>query len=199
MGDGQVALILDVLGLAQRAHVVSERREAIEMDTSTPAQGPQHELQTLLLFASASGKRMALPLSRVTRLEKFSRTDIEQAGHREVVQYWGQIMPLLHISQALAMGGPGASPSNGDHAAADKDTLEVVVLTHQERSVGLVVDTILDIIEDRFAVQDLMSREGVIGTVVVQGQVTELLDLDAIIRIMDPMLFAQLTSAVVEE
>ena len=75
----------------------------------------------------------------------------------------------------------------------------MVVLTYQERSVGLVVDTILDIIEDRFAVQDLRSSEGLIGTVVVQGQVTELLDLDAIIRIMDPMLFAQLTSAVVEE
>ncbi|MEE9148145.1 MAG: chemotaxis protein CheW, partial [Candidatus Tectomicrobia bacterium] len=210
MGDGQVALILDVLGLAQRAHVLSERRvaqrahvlserrEAIQMDALTQAQGPLHEVQTLLLFASAAGERMALPLSRVTRLEKFSRTDVEHAGHREVVQYWGQIMPLLHISQVLAMGGPWALPGNGDRAAAEKDTLEVVVLTNQERSVGLVVDTILDIVEDRFAVQDLRSREGVIGTAVVQGHVTELLDIDAIIRIMDPMLLAQLTSAGVE-
>ena len=68
MGDGNVALILDVLGLAQRAHVVSERREALQVDTSAQAQGQTADYQTLLLFEGAAGERMALPLSRVTRL-----------------------------------------------------------------------------------------------------------------------------------
>jgi two-component system, chemotaxis family, sensor kinase CheA len=92
MGDGKVALILDVLGLAQRAHVVSKRRErpTVEVAGQTAEQSGQR--QTLLLFEGVQGERMALPLARVARLEKFTRAEVEQANHRQVVQYRGQIM-----------------------------------------------------------------------------------------------------------
>ncbi len=68
----------------------------------------------------------------------------------------------------------------------------------QSRSIGLVVNRIFDTVEDVFDVQPIRSREGVLGTVVVQGQVTELLDLDEIIEMANPALFAQLASMQVE-
>jgi two-component system chemotaxis sensor kinase CheA len=68
----------------------------------------------------------------------------------------------------------------------------------QSRSIGLVVDRILDTVEDAFDIQPLRSRQGVIGTFVVQGQVTELLDLDEIIQIANLAMFAQPASAAVE-
>ncbi len=193
MGDGKVALILDVMGLAQRAHVVSEQRAAGQVEAAAPAQGQGRKSQALLLLESAAGERLVLPLSRVARLEKIPRAQVEQAGHREVVQYWGQIMPLIDIAQTLA--GQWALPTHGNGGAAETGSLDVVVYTDGEHYVGLVIDRILDIVEDTFTIQALRNRDGVSGTVVVQGQVAELLDLDKLIQIADPVFFEQLTAA----
>ena len=135
---------------------------------------------------------MALPLSRVTRLEKFQCSAIEKTGPYDVVQYWGQVMPLIHLSKCLAAAETWSSPTATDDS--QRDNLEVVVLTMQSRSIGLVVNRIFDTVEDVFDIQPIRSREGVLGTVVVQGKVTELLDLDEIIEMANPALFAQLAS-----
>ncbi len=196
MGDGNVALILDVLGLAQRSRVLSERRQALPTDLSSRERGRIANYQTLLLFESPTGQRMALPLSRVTRLEKFAWADVERSGPCEVVQYWGQVMPLIHLSKCLSGEELLLSPT--DPADREQESLEVVALTTQSRSIGLVVGHILDTVEDEFEIQPLRSRAGVIGTVVVQGRVTELLDLDAIVQVVKPALFAEPASTGVE-
>jgi two-component system chemotaxis sensor kinase CheA len=195
MGDGTVALILDVLGLAQRANVVSERRESLQSDTSARDQEQIANYQTLLLFESAAGDRMALPLARVTRLEKFAWNDVEHSGQCEVVQYWGQAMPLIHVSSVLE--GEGAWPSKSDPGDTQRDR-EVVVLTMQSGSIGLVVDHIIDTVEGGFEIQPLSTRAGVAGTVVLQERVTELLDVDEIIQIASPTISSQLLPAEVE-
>jgi len=195
MGDGTVALILDVLGLAQRAHVVSQRRESLPADTTARDHGQIANYQTLLLFESSAGNRMALPLSRVTRLEKFAWTDVEQSGQCEVVQYWGQAMPLIHVSNCLS--GAGLWPLKTDTVDAQQDR-EVIVVTIHSRSIGLVVDKIIDTVEGVFEIQPLRTREGIRGTVIVQGKVTELLDVDEIIQIASPAIFAQFSPAEVE-
>src|SRR5262249_52987437 len=67
MGDGKVALILDVLGLAQRANVVAGVRERALSEKPAIAVEPTGDRQTLLLFATRDGGRMAIPLSLVAR------------------------------------------------------------------------------------------------------------------------------------
>jgi two-component system chemotaxis sensor kinase CheA len=205
MGDGDVALILDVLGLAERAHVVSERRESGPSDASVGSEAPQVNSQKILWFQSAAGQRMAIPLSRVTRLEKFPLADIERAGRFQVVQYWGQVMPLIDVSQCLAdtTDLPSQPLADSTGAAADdhppqRETLDVVVLTMHSRCVGLIVDRILDTVEDVLRIEPLRSRVGVIGTTVVQGHVTEMLDVDELIQRADPAILAQLEFAVPE-
>src|SRR5262249_11455489 len=138
MGDGKVALILDVMGLAQRAHVVSEQRVAGQVDAAAQAQEQGRTSQALLLLESAAGERLALPLARVTRPEKIPRAQVEQVGRRGVVQYWGQIMPLIDISQTLARQWALPTPGNG--GATETGTLDVVVSTNGEHYVGLVID-----------------------------------------------------------
>src|SRR5487761_1191506 len=91
MGDGRVALILDVLGLAQHAGVISEMRQRKLSEDATPAAERAQERKTLLLFQSPDDGRMAISLSDVTRLETFSRSSIERAGEQQVVQYRGAI------------------------------------------------------------------------------------------------------------
>lgn len=177
MGDGKVALILDVLGLAQRAGVIGEIRDRSVVETeekqahSSSAAGQR---KAVLLFQHGESGRIAIELALVARLEEFSRDSVEIAADREVVQYRGQIMPLVHVSEVLESTRQKKLASEGQY-------LQVVVYTHNGRSVGLVVDRILDIVEESFVVQPQPGRKGILGSAVIQKRVTDVLDLPGLI------------------
>ncbi|HEY1679866.1 MAG TPA: chemotaxis protein CheW [Candidatus Sulfotelmatobacter sp.] len=176
MGDGNVALILDVMGLAQRARVVGEihHRAVAELEENAAGQaGEQDQRHAVLLFQNGESGRMAIDLSLVARLEEFPRDSVEIAADREVVQYRGQIMPLLRVSNAL-----------GGHPQSESDSLQVVVYSDQGRSVGLVVDRILDIVEGSYVMQAQSGRTGVLGSAVIQQKVTDILDAPGLISAM---------------
>ena len=186
MGDGRVALILDVLGLAQQAAVIAEVRDRSLLDkTRNEAQGD--ERQTLLLFDAVAGSRMAIPLSMVARLEEFPRARIETSGAEEVVQYRGQILPLVRVSKyitALKALEPALT-----------DTMQVVVYSELGRSVGLVVSKINDIVHESITVKRDVVGNGILGSAVIQNKVTDLVDVPAIIRIAAPTFYQTVTTA----
>jgi two-component system, chemotaxis family, sensor kinase CheA len=188
MGDGRVALILDVLGLAQNSNVVSESRERALSDKEQHAAPTTGEKQTMLLFQCGANGRMAMDLSLVARLEEFKPEMIESAGDTQVVQYRGQIMPLLRVSDLL-VGCNG----NGQHDRST--TLQVVVYSEQGRSVGLVVDRILDIVEETIVPQQPSKREGLLASAVIQQRVTGLLDVRGFVRSANPDFFAPALAA----
>jgi two-component system chemotaxis sensor kinase CheA len=179
MGDGKVALILDVMGLAQSARVVTQNRERARLDSSDRGDEKSSDKQTLLIFGLGESGRMAIPLSMVARLEEFKRTEIEKSGEQEVVQYRGEIMPLICLSKILL----------GDSSSAEKENLQAIVYTQNGKSVALVADKILDIVEESITVERGSNRKGTLGTVVVQDMVTDLLDAEAIVRENDPTFY----------
>ncbi|HMD97487.1 MAG TPA: chemotaxis protein CheW [Terriglobia bacterium] len=183
MGDGKVALILDVMGLAHRASVISELRERglLEDNKAEAADDRLEEQQTLLLFQSPDDGRMAVPLSLVTRLEEFPCSEIEKTGTQEVVQYRGSILPLIRISALLTERRRKARRAPGRPASQD-GKVQVVVYSDQERSIGLIVDRILDIVEENLSLQQTSARGGIRGSAVIQGRVTEILDLESLVR-----------------
>ena len=184
MGDGSVALILDVPGLAQHAQVVSERGEGIDQEAAG-GRGHADNVQSLLLFQVGTAGRMAMPLEQVARLEEFAVSSVEKAGDQEAVQYRGEIMPLIRLADVFE--------AETDEDAADN--LQVVVYTKSNRSVGLVVERILDIVEEQIAARRKGSRDGVIESVVVQGKVTDMLDIESVIRKADPSFFDGVSAA----
>jgi two-component system, chemotaxis family, sensor kinase CheA len=173
MGDGQVALILDVLGVAQRAGVVSHLKAATisHADTSLAHRDTQ-DLLTLLLFRVGDRDRMAIPLDLVARLEEFPVSQIEQSGDLDVVQYRGEILPLVNVADFFDT--PAA-------AAQTDQPRQVIVVSEHGRSVGLVVRQILDIVSESLKVSHTAARPGVLGSVVVQQRVTDLIDVQAMI------------------
>ncbi|MGO8815918.1 MAG: chemotaxis protein CheW [Terriglobia bacterium] len=195
MGDGEVALILDVLGVAQLANVVSEVRDRSVGEKSAETEARRDDGESLLLLRGPDDGRMAMPLSLVARLEEFARSAVEKAGGRHVVQYRGKILPLIHLSSALAERRQEARISGSPLAEAEDEKIRVVVYTDQGRSVGLVVDRILDIAHEAVKTQKNSGRPGTLGTLVVQGRVTELLDLKGIIQTADPNFFNETVSA----
>jgi len=184
MGDGRVALILDVLGLAQQANVIAEVRDRSLLD-KTKSDARDDERQTLLIFDAGAGSRMAIPLSMVARLEEFPRARIETSGAEEVVQYRGQILPLIRVSKyitALKAIEPVIT-----------DTMQVVVYSELGRSVGLVVSKINDIVHESITVKRELVGHGILGSAVIQNKVTDLVDVPAIIRIAAPTFYQTTT------
>jgi len=180
MGDGKVALILDILGLATRANIIvpgSDRASSELVDRSN-LQGAITE--TLLVLGVGKSNRYALPLSQVTRLEKLQSSMIELADNSEVVQYRGEILPIVRLSNVMGVCGDVDS---------EQGTLDVVVYTENNHSVGLVVDRIIDIVETTLETMRPTTRSGLTGSAVIQNHVTDLLDLPAVIRQTIPACF----------
>ena len=163
MGDGQVALILDVLGLAQRANVVSEVRDRSVGEKTAETESRHDDGESLLLLRGPDDGRMAMPLSLVARLEEFARTAVEKAEGRHVVQYRGQILPLIHLSSALTERRQEPRNSGPSEPGAEDEKIQVVVYTDQGRSVGLVVDRILDIAHEAVKIQKHYGPPGNFG------------------------------------
>jgi len=192
MGDGRVALILDILGLAQRAQVISEREPALHEKDKEKAAGSEKtasDHQTVLVVQCGEKARMAIPLSLVARLEEFPASAIELAGTQEVTQYRGQIMPLIRLSRVVD------GSAHDDARTGAEARLQVVVYAEAGRSVGLVVDRIVDIVDEKLVVQTSARRRGVLGSSVVQKRVTDLLDVPSVVRDLIPG-FAESPAAV---
>jgi two-component system chemotaxis sensor kinase CheA len=177
MGDGKVALILDVLGIAQRANVVSGVRDRALMDSAEESQERSGDLQTFLVCEVGKDRRVAMPLSLVARLEEFEASKVETTGEQDVVQYRGEIMPLVRLSKVLHVEPAATDGSN--------ETLQVVVYSDQGHSVGLVVEQILDIVEERVTVERRAKQVGILGSAVIQQRVTDLLDVQGIVSTVD--------------
>ncbi len=195
MGDGQVALILDVLGLAQRANVVSELRDRLAGDLAAKVESQRSDGDSLLLLRGPDDGRMAMPLSMVARLEEFALSSVEHADGRQVVQYRGQILPLIDLSSALTERRLQNRVSGSTAESVENAKIQVVVHSEQGRSVGLVVDRILDIAHEAIKIQRHTVRPGTLGSMVVQGRVTEMLDVKGIIQTADPDFFRETAAA----
>lgn len=174
MGDGDVALILDVMGLALASGVAGEGRDqAINGANDSDAKSGD-AAQSLLVVDLGDARRFALPTSMVSRLEKAPRTSIEYADGREVLQYRGNILPLVRLEKLLETAG---------NNRVDPEELQIVVYAEQGRSYGLVVNRIVDVVETelRYHTQN-QTDELLVGTTVIQQRVTDVLNLPNLAR-----------------
>jgi len=184
MGDGKVALILDVLGLAQQAGVITRDRDhpAAEKAGEASASRSAAAKQTFLLFAGPGDSRMAIPVDLLARLEEFPAEQVEMSGRQWVTQYRGQILPLIRLNVVMQERRARLRAQQVALPAANSRPIQVLVLNYEGRSFGLVVEQILDIVEDHAGVKSPASRESVLYSAVIGERVTELLDVASILH-----------------
>jgi two-component system chemotaxis sensor kinase CheA len=194
MGDGKVALILDVLGLAQRASLLTESVGQGAPEASLAAKDASIQKQTFLLFTGLGDSRMAIPLDALARLEEFLSSQVEVSGNQWVIQYRGQILPLVRLNLVMDERRRKLRGLRGA-AAPEEGALQVLVLNHQGRSFGLVVDHVIDIVEDRADIKAAATRASVLYSTVIGERVTELLDIPAIAASIEGIPLASLASA----
>ena len=162
LGDGTVIMIIDPNGVSQalgRATPVG-RADQAELDDAEDA--GNEDLTSLLVFRAGSQQPKAVLLSLVSRLEEIDCGRIEISDGRYLVQYRDQLMPLLCIDAQTAIKQDGAQP--------------ILVFSDRGRSMGLVVDEIVDIVEQRLDIEVTSERPGVLGYAVVKGSATEIVD-----------------------
>ncbi|MDA8137288.1 MAG: chemotaxis protein CheW, partial [Desulfobacteraceae bacterium] len=182
MGDGRVALILDVSNLAQMAGlstVEGSARAAEVAEKERAAVRAGRDRQSLLLFRGAVDEQFAAPLNLVERIEKINRADIEHLGGKQVMQYRGGTLPLFTIDQVASV-----------KPLADQENLLVIVFVVAGREIGLLAIGPVDALEASLNIDGTTLRQtGIMGSVIVNNSTTQLVDIVEIVQTLNPEWF----------
>jgi two-component system chemotaxis sensor kinase CheA len=171
LGDGAVIMIIDPNGIAKALGASGAASHEIADENAAQRASAAEQLTSLLVFRAGSSQPKAVPLGLVTRLEEIAADKIELSNGRYMVQYRDQLMPLVQ------MGGVSVQTSGSQ---------PILVFADDGRSMGLVVDEIIDIVEERLHIEVAGSQEGILGSAVIKGQATEVIDVGHFL----PMAFA---------
>ncbi len=162
LGDGSVILIIDPNGIARGVGTTTTQALNAAEDAAAAGRGANDNRTSFLIFRAGSAQPKAVPLSLVTRLEEVDASKIEMSSGRHMVQYRGHLMPLVTVNESATVRSEGAQP--------------LLVFSDEGRAMGLVVDEIIDIVEDTLNVEVTSETPGVLGSAVIKGQATEVID-----------------------
>jgi two-component system, chemotaxis family, sensor kinase CheA len=165
LGDGSVILIIDPNGIAATVGASIDSKAGHEEDVQSVSAQQASDVRSLLLFEAGSPEPKAVPLSLVTRLEEFKPGRIELSNGRYVVQYRGKLMPIVPVSPSQEIRTEGSQ--------------SVLVFTDEDNSMGLAVDRIVDIVDEALEIELTAARTGLLGSAVIRGKATEILDVSA--------------------
>jgi two-component system chemotaxis sensor kinase CheA len=185
MGDGKVALILNVNGLFTAAQFDLEdirKAEETEQEQAAQAQvgGLEEQQQTIVLFRVGKSEYYGVPLAFVVRLEEFPASQIEYSGGREVLQYRGEVLPLMRLEPYLNI-----------EPTSDPELLSLIVFSVEKR-IGLVVTEVLN--TEQISTQidtETFQQKGVLGSTIVEGHSVLILDIHGLIEMAYPTWYQQ--------
>jgi two-component system, chemotaxis family, sensor kinase CheA len=171
LGDGAVIMIIDPNGIAKALGTSVAASHQIADENAAMRANAAEQLTSLLVFRAGSAQPKAVPLGLVTRLEEIAADKIELSNGRYMVQYRDQLMPLVQMA-GVSVSTTGSQP--------------ILVFADDGRSMGLVVDEIIDIVEERLNIEVAGQQEGILGSAVIKGLATEVIDVGHFL----PMAFA---------
>jgi two-component system chemotaxis sensor kinase CheA len=166
LGDGSVIMILDPIGIARAAGVAGEGDARAIDDAAIAAEAADPDV-ALLLFRAGGRDPMAVPLALVARLEEIEAGAIETSSGNPVIQYRGRLMPLVPLSGAL-------DPERPRHPVLV--FIDADGPPGADRRMGLVVDEIVDVVEDKLDIQLCCARAGLLGTAIIAGRASDVID-----------------------
>ena len=180
MGDGSVAFILDIVGLATNLGLSLD--EPKRSDQFVNRDQAEVDKTQMLLVRLLSGRELAVALSEVDRLEEIPFSTIERSNHGWAVQYRGQIMPLMPLSAFL--GEPAQEGVTGQSLVLDEGiAVKALVININGSHTAFVVHEILDIAEQEGPIRMANRPENnICGTTVIHGKITDVLDLQSVLR-----------------
>ena len=181
MGDGKVALILDISNLAQMAELsaVAEAGRNAARAAEEEAAAARADKVALLTFKNNEKEHFAAPLSIVERIERIKTSDIEQIGDRKVVQYRGGSLPLYELSQVLNV-----------EQLPQRERQEIIVFKVKDRELGLMVTPPVDTQEVVLNIDSsTLKQPAVSGSMIINNHTTLLVDIFELVKTLNPEWF----------
>ncbi|MBC8089446.1 MAG: chemotaxis protein CheA, partial [Phycisphaerae bacterium] len=174
LGDGRVIMILDTTGVANASLDLTTDARAVDALVKANDKEDRATLQreSVLLFDGGYEVMQAVPLSLIARLEEIPSADIAFAGGRFLVEYRGGLLPLVPVNPAMDMRAKVMRP--------------VLVFSDGDRSMGLAVEEIHDIVEEQLRFEGHGHRTGVLGVCTIAGRISEIIDSDHYVRQAHP-------------
>ena len=161
LGDGSVIMILDPNGIAQSLGQIQLGSQIVE-EAHAESDKAEQTSMTLLLFKTGENTQKAVPIGVVARLEEIDLGRVEYSNRRPMVQYRNSLMPLMSITGDFSVPQSGVAP--------------VLVFSDETRTMGLIVEEIIDIIEEKLDIHMTTDTPGVIGSSIIRGLATDIID-----------------------
>ena len=182
MGDGRVALILDVANLANIYGLTSvegsDRATELAMERDG-ADRSDKDRQSILVFRGADKEQFAIPINHVERIEKIKNTDIEEVGGKKVMKYRDGSLALFTIDQVAQV-----KPMD------IKEDLLVIVVNIADKEVGIMAVGPVDAREISIEVDDeTLKQKGILGSAIIGDHTTLLVDVYGLVHTLNPEWF----------
>jgi len=179
MGDGRVALILDVANLANIYGLTSvegsDRATEVAMENDE-ADGACKDRQSILIFRGADNEQFAIPINHVERIEKIKNTDIEEVGGKKVMKYRGGSLALFTIDQVAQV-----------KPMEKKEDLLVIVVNIADKEVGIMAVGPVDAREISVEIDDeTLKQKGILGSAIIGDHTTLLVDVYGLVHTLNP-------------
>lgn len=188
LGDGHVAPILDVSGIAAKTDLRSHEQEQNQSHHHDEA-ALASERQSLLMFTNCPSEQFAVPMSLISRIERIRTEQIDTVGGQQLLQYRGTSLPLLTLESHVK-----AQPRS------EMDNVHVVVFQIHGREMGLIAAELNDIREVAAEIDGNTFREpGIAGSIVVDDRTIRIVDLYELAFAAHPNWFAEKPKGVVDE
>ncbi len=171
LGDGAVVLIVDPNGVARQVGAVASS-EITRAEAQGPGAAPARERTTMLVFRAGPDSLKAVPLSLVTRLEEIDASAFQPSSGRILLHYRNRLMPIVPVGEAHIR---------------NEGLQSLVIISEGDMTMGLAVDAIVDIVEEALDVElQSTSDRSVIGSAMIRGRATEIIDLAHYLPLGDP-------------
>lgn len=172
LGDGNVALTLDVMGIADKAMLGQGEEETDLLRKSRDEKGNAESMTDYLVVDVGDRSRYTFPLSLVNRLEVFKSSDYDFSGDQQVIRYRGGLLPIISVRDFFGL--PEKKIEVDDEKQEDHP---VVVVQHYDRLFGLEVDNILDVIGSSAPIDEqIRSHQGILGSFIDRDKVFVVID-----------------------
>ncbi|RLA93946.1 MAG: hybrid sensor histidine kinase/response regulator, partial [Deltaproteobacteria bacterium] len=182
LGDGRVALILDIPNIAKMTNLTSVDASDRALEVSRAAAKASEDIQSLVIFRNAEDEQFAIPLGLVQRIERVKKSAIEIIGNRKTIQYRGRNLPVIGIEEVVDV-----------KPLADYEELEVIVFQIANREVGLLATGPIDVLDIAIEIDtDTLKQQGILGSTIINSQTTLLLDIYGLVEALYPSWFTEL-------
>ena len=177
LGDGRVAFILDMLGIAQKHFGTRGQSAETSHFDKYQSQADEPEIRDYLLLKVSNSSKHAIPLLVVNRMEEFKTSSIEYSGIQKVVRYRGAVLKIVNLNEVL--GYPQAGTQN--------EVTQIIVVNVGDQTFGIEVDQIIDVLSTRdYFDESVSTHEAISGNLVTQNEIIVVLDAEKIFELTQP-------------